>query len=301
MLVRFAALAVAVTGFTCGGDPVPPENKAPVAVGTMPDTTLVEGDVLTGSVAQYFRDPDGDALTYVAVSSNATVVTASMSGVTITVRAVAEGTATVTVTASDPDGESATQTPRFTVEKANQAPVVEEEIEDRTLTEGDTLVVDVSGNFGDPDGDALTFTAQSDQPGAATVSVDGSEVTIVGVAPGAAQVSVTATDPGGLSATDVFGVLVEKANQAPVAVGEIPDQDLVEGDVEMASVARFFSDPLTYAATSSDTMVVVTSMSADTITFTAVAPGTATITMTATDPGGLSATQTADLIVEKAN
>ena len=70
MLVRFAALAVAVTGFTCGGDPVPPENKAPVAVGTMPDTTLVEGDVLTGSVAQYFRDPDGDALTYVAVSSN---------------------------------------------------------------------------------------------------------------------------------------------------------------------------------------------------------------------------------------
>ena len=137
MLVRFAALAVAVTGFTCGGDPVPPENKAPVAVGTMPDTTLVEGDVLTGSVAQYFRDPDGDALTYVAVSSNATVVTASMSGVTITVRAVAEGTATVTVTASDPDGESATQTPRFTVEKANQAPVVEEEIEDRTLTEGD--------------------------------------------------------------------------------------------------------------------------------------------------------------------
>ena len=305
MLVRFAALAVVVTGFTCGRDPTPPENKAPVAVGTIPPVTMLVGVVFTANISQFFNDPDGDALVHTAVSSNATVVTASMSGATLNVRALAVGTATVTVTATDPDGESATQTVQFTVARGNQAPVVEEEIDDRTLTEGDTIAVDVSGNFGDPDGDTLTFTAQSGQAGVATVTVAGSEVTIVGVAPGLAVVSVTATDPLGLSATDTFEVTVEKANQAPVAVGEIPDGTLVEGEVVMASVAEFFSDPdgdeLIYAATSSDTMVVAASMSADTITVTAVAPGTATITITATDPGGLSATQSADLTVEKAN
>ena len=303
--VRLAMLAVVTTGFTCGGETVPPENQRPVAVGTIPDTTLVEGDVYTRNIAEFFNDPDDDALNYTALSSNATVAAASMSGATLTVRAVAEGTATVTITATDPDGLSASQNFGVTVERPNRAPVVEEEIEDRTLAEGDTIVVDVSGNFSDPDGDALTFTAESDDTDVATVTVDGSDIAVVGVVPGSAFVSVTATDPGGLSVTEAFAVTVERRNRAPVAVGEVPPVTMFEGEVFVAPVSPFFDDPdgdeLTYAAASSDTEVVTTAMSSDTITVTAVAPGMATITLTATDPDGLSATQTAEFTVEKVN
>ena len=305
LVVRVGMLGVVVTGLTCGKDPVPPENRRPVAVGSMPDTTLVEGDVYTRNVAEYFNDPDDDDLNYTALSSNASVATASAAGETMTVRAVAEGTATVTVTATDEDGLSATQDFEVTVERPNQRPVVVVQIPDLTLTEGDTTRVDVSGVFNDPDGDALVFTAVSDAPGTATAAVDGTEVAVAGIAPGATTVVVTATDPEGLAVADTFAVTVEKRNEAPVAVGEVPPVDMVEGEEFTATVSQFFHDPdddeLTYTAEPSDTAVVTTSMASDTITVTAVAPGMATITVTATDPEGLFATQTAEFTVEKAN
>ena len=68
---------------------------------------------------------------------------------------------------------------------------------------------DVSENFSDPDGDELTYTAASSADSVATVSFSGAEVTAVaGVAAGSATVTVTATDPGGLSATQTFDVTV---------------------------------------------------------------------------------------------
>ena len=305
LAVRLAMFAVVATGFTCGGDPMPP-NRAPVAVGTMPDTTLVEGDVYTRNVAEFFNDPDdGDGLTYTALSSNATVATASVSGATMTVRAVTEGTARVTVTATDDGGLSATQSFGVTVERPNQAPVVVVEIPDLTLPVDDTVAVDISGTFSDPDGDALTFAAASDAPGTATATVDGTDVTVIGVAPGVANIVVTASDPKGLSVADTFAVTVERHNRAPVAVGEIPPVTMDEGEEFTATVSQFFSDPdgdeLTYTAETSDTTVVTASMSSDTITVVAVAVGTATITVTATDPEGLSATQTGEFTVDRPN
>ena len=295
--VRLAVFAVAWVAFACSKDPVPPENRPPVAVGTMADTTLVEGESFTQDVARFFDDPDDDELAYTAVSSNAAVA-ASVSRTTMTVRAVAEGTARVTVTATDPGGLSATQSFEVTVERLNRAPVVADTISNQTLTEGDTVVLDVSGNFSDPDGDTLTFTAESDDSDVATVVVDGADVAIAGIAPGSAIVSVTATDQGGLSAKETFDVTVERRNRAPEPVDTMPDVELFVDGAFTGTVSRFFSDPdgdpLTYGAESSDTGVVVVEVSGDTLTVTAVVQGTATVTVTATDPEGLSATQTAN-------
>ena len=308
-LGRFAALVLVAAVFACDGggtDPDPdPVNRAPVAAGVIPPLDLVEGESSTVDVSSFFSDPDGDDLTYSASSSDNAVLTVSVSGSNVTATAVAVGTVAVTITATDPGGLSASHVVTVTVLAANEAPVLTDTIPHQTLTEGDTLVLDVAGNFSDPDGDELTFSAGSDDTGVATVSVDGSEVTIVGVGPGAAFVTVTATDPGGLSASQAFAATVEQANRAPVAVGTIPDVGLLEGEESTAPVDEFFSDPdgdsLTYAAVSGDTMVVTASMSGSMITVVAVGAGQTTITLTATDPGGLSATQTANFTVEQAN
>lgn len=74
------------------------------------------------------------------------------------------------------------------------------------------MTVDVSGAFSDPDGDPLSYEATSDASDIATASVSGSDVTVIGEAPGSATVTVTATDPGGLSATQTFAVTVEAAD-----------------------------------------------------------------------------------------
>ena len=91
------------SGATCNG---PPE-----AVGAIPAQALTELGPASGVAMEgYFSDPDGDRLTYAAVSSRTGVVTAVVSGDIVWLSPGTEGTATVTVTASDPDGLSATQT-----------------------------------------------------------------------------------------------------------------------------------------------------------------------------------------------
>ena len=132
-----------------------------------------------------------------------------------------------------------------------------------------------------------------------------SNVTIDGVSAGTATVTVTASDPGGLSATQSISVTVEAVNQAPVAEGTIDDLGLVVGAQATVDVTESFSDPdddeLTYAAASSDTTVATVATDGAMVTVTAVAAGSATVTVTATDPGELSASQEFGVTVDEAN
>ena len=72
----------------------------------------------------------------------------------------------------------------------------------------------VSRAFVDPDGDALLFTALSSAPQVVTASVTGAFV-MLAASEGAATIPVTATDPGGLSATQSFTVTVEVSVSEP--------------------------------------------------------------------------------------
>ena len=251
---------------------------------------------------RFFSDPDGDELTYTAESSDAAAVAVSLSGSSLTVTAVAAGTATVTVTAADPEGLTATQSAAVAVGQANQAPEALGAIPAQTMTEGDAVTLDVSSFFSDPEGEELTYTAESSDAAVVTAGIEGSSLTVTAAAVGTATVTVTAADPEGLTAAQSAEVTVEAANQAPEAVGAIPAQAMTEGDEVVVDVSPFFSDPdgdeLTYTAESSDAAVVAASIEGSSLTVTAVAEGSATVTVTAADPDGLTATQSAEVTVE---
>ena len=59
------------------------------------------------------------------------------------------------------------------------------------MEDGEPARLDVSGNFTDPNGDSLTFEAQSSDESVATVSMDGSTVTVTPVGAGTASITVT--------------------------------------------------------------------------------------------------------------
>ena len=109
-----ATQSIAVTVEDGGGT-----NQPPRSTGSIPAQTLtVGGRAGSVGVAPYFTDPDGEALTYSASSSRTGIVTAAVSGSTVTLTPVAAGTATVTVTARDSGGLSATQSIAVTVQAA---------------------------------------------------------------------------------------------------------------------------------------------------------------------------------------
>ena len=305
--------AAAVWTATCGGDggtgpdptpppPPPPANRAPTTVGSLDALAIEVGAEVTVNVASNFSDPDGDALTYSAATSDDAVATASVSGSTVAVTGVGAGTANITVTATDPGGLNATQTMGVTVEAANNPPIVVGGLEDQTVSIGDTVMADVAEFFEDPEDDELTFSAASSDTTVATAMVDGSAMTVVAVGEGSSTVTVTATDTADNPAAIEFTLTVEAPNRAPEVTDTIPDQMLMAGDTVRLDPADYFSDPddddLTYEAVSSETAIVTALIDADgMVEIGAQASGSTVVTVQAKDPEGLSAEQQINVTV----
>ena len=207
----------------------PPPNQAPVVSAAQGDLVIVHaGGARTISLAGAFRDPDGDALTISAVSSNTAVatVTVAAGGSSLTLNARSRGAATITVRAED--GNGGTVSDAFTV-TVKAAPLVASALPDLSgLEAGATREVSLSGVFRDPDGDALTISAASSNPAArVAVSADGSSLTLTGVAQGQATIRVTARDPDGNQVRDEFSVSVVAAPQpTPEPQPEPPSSEL---------------------------------------------------------------------------
>ena len=100
----------------------------------------------------------------------------------------------------------------------NAAPMAVGTIAAVTVTAGEMSdAMDVSGYFSDADMDTLTYTASSDMEMYATAMVNGSMLTITGVAAGMATITVTATDMAGTMATQDIMVTVEAVDMTPMA------------------------------------------------------------------------------------
>ena len=186
---------------------------------------------------------------------------------------------------------------------ANRPPEAAGPLPDRELTQDGMLDLDVSPAFADPDGDALSYTVSSSSPDVVTVMASGARVTLTAVGAGTATIRVTATDPGGLSATQLFTVTVPVApNRSPQPVGRLSPLTLgVDETAVTVDVSGAFRDPdgdtLTYGARSSAPGIASVVVFGSAVLVTPAGEGTATVTVTATDAGGSNTTATQAFVV----
>ncbi|MFB6287127.1 MAG: Ig-like domain-containing protein [Candidatus Bipolaricaulia bacterium] len=191
-------------------------NPAPTAsddsASTDEDTAITTANVLDND-----SDPDGDTLNISSFDDSSTQGTVTDNGDgTFTYdpngqfEDLAQGesdTDSFSYTVQDADGATASATVTITVNGANDAPT-STAISDQTNTEGDSVNLDVSGNFSDPDGsDTLSYSASGLPSG---LSIDGATGVISGtIDSGASQnspfsVTITAEDGNGGSASETF-------------------------------------------------------------------------------------------------
>ncbi|MDE0226978.1 MAG: hypothetical protein OXP28_17850 [Gammaproteobacteria bacterium] len=193
---------------------------------------------ISRQVNRWFSDPDATAetaaLRFSVTSSNEEVATAELvqeqaaeEGETSThlhLTAVARGRADVTVTATDPDDLSASVVLTLSVVEAATGPTIVGTIDGITVGAGETTSV----NAGDSvDGTDLTYSAQSSDTDVATVAVEGSVVTVTGVADGTATITVTVTDANGKSVELSFEVTVGDGDQEEIT-GASSDCDTLD-------------------------------------------------------------------------
>jgi len=272
-------------------------NRGPVVADRIPAQTLYKRETMPLDLSPHFSDPDGDALAYVAETTNATVAKAAVSGTTLTIQAGAQGEAVLTVTATDPAGLSARQS--FTVTVLNRAPTVTTPIPEQTIAIGIPDTVDLAQHFTDPDGDTLEYTAEASSRTVVRITLRGAKVILRARTKGTTEVSVTATDPDGLGAAHTFTVVV--ANQAPTVARPFPELTIARDENLTFPISGYFSDPdgdaLAYSGSTANTRIARASVSGTAVTLTGVTAGETTLTLTATDPEGLTANLTARITV----
>ena len=273
---------------------VVPVNEAPIALddaAETPEDLPRVVDVLAND-----EDPDGDRLQIVAVTAPRHGTTAvAAGGIRYAPAPGYHGPDAFRYTVADAAGLIAEATVTVDVLPVNDQP---EALDDAAQTlEDEPVVVDVLANDSDPDGDSLRVIGVTDPShGSATVAAGGVRYVPAPDYHGADTFRYTVADPEGLTATATATLTVRPVNDAPEAVGAIPEQTLEEGGAPvMLDLTPYFADVdgdvLTYAAESSDPAAATVTVAGTTLTLTAVVAGAARVTVTASDPAGLTATQ----------
>ena len=235
------------------------DDNQPPRCDSIATRILRVADSQTVDLSEYCSDADGHPLAYTANSSDTSTVTVSVDGSSLTLTGVALGSADITVTATDNPGDpqdSLSTIEEFTATVQNRDPECEV-IDGQTVDAGESKTLTVSCS--DADGHSLDYTASSSDTSKVTVSMDGSRLTLTGVAATASphpRVTVTVTDGHGGSDSVEFPVTVREKPSCDLS--SIDDQTLfVDGSrtLDLSSVCDG-----TYSASSSNTSVVTVSV-----------------------------------------
>ena len=254
-----------------------------------------------------FIDQDNDPLTYDAFSADTDVATVSINGSVLTITEAGLGSTTITISADDNVRGETSDEFQFTVNNVNDAPVAEGTIEDQNLNEGfESKEIDFSDIFSDKDADPLQYEALSDDETIVTTSIDGTVLTIAEVSNGNTDITITADDGQGGTASVTFPVTINNINDVPVVSQSIEDLGLDEGfSTEDIDLSKTFSDedgdPLTIEAISEDTDVITVSVLENVLTITEAGNGSTNIIVTASDGNGADVSESFVITVNNVN
>ncbi|WP_310830298.1 Ig-like domain-containing protein [Paenibacillus pedocola] len=275
-----------------------------VNVNTIPQVSAIPDRSMKGAdepytilLSDYFSDADSDNLTFSVQSSSPAVAEAEVAGDILKLLPAGHGITTISVVAND--GYAGIVSASFELTVNDTPGTGTTPLGNQMLQEnGDTLTVDLSTAFADPEGDDLTYTVNSSDNGLAAVSITGHTLSVTPKSHGTATVTVTAKDSYGATAQQSFTAVINaKPVAAAIAAQSLPHYGLPQ-ELELSS---YFNDPdgdvLVYSATSADTATAEAAVTGSKLTLTPKSPGTTKVTVQAHDGKGGITEYTFDVTV----
>ena len=283
-------------------------NEGPSGV-SLSNTTIDENDAgaVVGTVSAVDPD-DGDSLTYTVSDDRFEIVGNELrlkDGVSLD-HETAE-TIDVTVTATDQGGLESSQAFTINVDDVNEGPSGVS-LSNTTIDENDAGAVVGTVSAVDPDdGDSLTYTVSDDR-----FEIVGNELRLkdgVSLDHETAEtidVTVTATDQGGLESSQAFTINVDDVNEGPSGVS-LSNTTIDENDAgavvgTVSAVDPDDGDSLTYTVSDDRFEIVGNELRLkDGVSLDHEAAETIDVTVTATDQGGLESSQAFTINVDDVN
>jgi len=197
-------------GYDIGAYEYVQSNQAPVA-NAGPDQTVIDNDrngseevTLDGSGSS---DPDGNIVSFVWTEGATQIATGVNPKVTLSV-----GTHNITLTVTDNGGLTDTDTVTITVSSpANQPPVAnagpDQTVIDNDRNGSEEVTLDGSGSS-DPDGTIVSFVWRE---GATQIATGVNPMVTLSI--GTHNITLTVTDNGGLTGTDIVNIKVLKGHK----------------------------------------------------------------------------------------
>ena len=160
------------------------------------------------NLAQVFSDPEGQILTYNTQSSSSTIATLDITGSVMKVSPKAVGSTIIFMKATDPYGESVTTQFILAVIPANEQPIVKAPLLALGLkiTDGkkDSIALQMTDYFSDPNEDILTFSISTSLSGVITYKMIGTMLLLYASQAGNTKILINAKDPENLSVSQEF-------------------------------------------------------------------------------------------------
>ena len=276
-----------------------PDNQPPMVVNPLENRTLQAGfGTDTMDIQNVFNDPNDDALTFNAHSSDDSVIAVTIfQNNQLVIREGKVGKSKITLTANDVHGATATDTLEVNIIEnvpENRPPMVVKPLENKMLQAGfDTDTMDIQNVFNDPNDDELTFNAHSSDDSVISVTIfQDNQLVIREGKVGKSKITLTANDVRGATATDTLEISIIKnvpENQLPMVVNPLENKTLQAGfGMDTIDIQHVFNDPnddeLTFNAHSSDDSVIsVAIFQNNQLAISEVGVGISTITLTADD------------------
>ena len=259
----------------------PPTRRPGVFLGSI-DVDRVENKVI--NLNDYFVDPEGDTLTFSAVSSRQTFATVDIVGNTMTIKGLQVGDSQGTLTIRDGFNDPVREF--FSIRIVNIGPEVVGDIPELTTYRNESNVVDLSQYFNDPDNDTLTYKVVPRKDNVVRTQVlSNGQLNVTGRAVDSTVIDVVAEDAHRGQVTTSFLVFV--SNYEPVVEREVPSQMLVRGEETSIPLRGLFSDkendPLEYRVSVEDGKVAQAAVVGNAIELTGIAVGETVATLTAND------------------
>ena len=235
---------------------LPAPNRPPQAVESITDQHVHVGDSFSFSVASAFWDFEGDPIVdyqiELADDDLASVVAITSDGL-LTLSGEQVGETSVSVSACDNEacgsGGLALRFDLNVLAQRNLPPVVTGSIADQTLHIGETIRLDLSTLFEDPEGDPVrdyTFERQDRGVVVGEIYPEEAMLFIRGAEVGSTVASIYASDGGsGMSSAGLpFNLTVTEPQRSPPrVVGVVSDQTVALGDSIDVSLSHAFLTP----------------------------------------------------------